>query len=307
VISSAFDVVVLGEVLVEIATSEPFRPGVSAVLGVSGDALNCAANAAAAGARVGLVAVIGDDELGGAIAKRIAELGVSLELLRVRPGQQGMYLVHSDPEGARAFSYARRGSVGSTLGPGDVPERVVRDAGIVVASGIPCAISDSAREAVFHAAGLASRFVFDPNFRPSLTTIEEAALTMRELAPLAETVTPSHPFETNALLGATSAEEAGGMLLALGARHALITCGAEGAVLMGGAGTNVIPAVPAPLLIDQTGAGDALLGAFCARLARGDSHLEAARYAAAAASLSLSGQGGLGHIVAARKEIRAID
>jgi len=127
--SQPFDVVVLGEVLVEVATDRPFGHGVPARLGVSGDALNVAAGAAAAGARVGLVSVLTDDELGRAVAQRVAELGVSTELLRFRRGQQGVYLVHSDPSGEREFSYARQGSVGSTLSPDDL------DLGVLVAAG----------------------------------------------------------------------------------------------------------------------------------------------------------------------------
>ena len=51
--------------------------------------------------QVGLVAVITDDELGHAIATRIAELGISTDLLHFATGQQGVYLVHSDPHGER--------------------------------------------------------------------------------------------------------------------------------------------------------------------------------------------------------------
>ena len=48
-----FDVVVMGEILVEVATDVAFGHGVPAQLGISGDALNVAAAAAAAGARTG--------------------------------------------------------------------------------------------------------------------------------------------------------------------------------------------------------------------------------------------------------------
>ena len=43
---AAFDVVVLGEVLLEVGTEQPFGHGVPARLQVSGDALNVAACAA---------------------------------------------------------------------------------------------------------------------------------------------------------------------------------------------------------------------------------------------------------------------
>ena len=77
-----FDVVVMGEILVEVATDVAFGHGVPARLGISGDALNVAAAAAAAGARTGLLAVLTDDDLGQAIAARIRELGISDQEIR---------------------------------------------------------------------------------------------------------------------------------------------------------------------------------------------------------------------------------
>ena len=113
-----YDVIVLGEPLVEIATLAAIEPGVPATIGVSGDALNAAAAAAAAGASVALLARITDDELGDMIAGRVRALGVDDALLLRTAGQQGMYLVHSDPDGERQFHYARSGSVASRLAPG---------------------------------------------------------------------------------------------------------------------------------------------------------------------------------------------
>jgi len=84
-----FDVVCLGEALLEEATQEPYGHDAHALLGISGDALNVAAAAAAAGAHVGLSAVLTDDELGRAITERVAQLGISTVLLRHRPGGAG--------------------------------------------------------------------------------------------------------------------------------------------------------------------------------------------------------------------------
>ncbi|MDP9984836.1 sugar/nucleoside kinase (ribokinase family) [Pseudarthrobacter oxydans] len=188
-----FDVVVMGEILVEVATDVAFGHGVPAQLGISGDALNVAAAAAAAGARTGLLAVLTDDDLGQAIAARIRELGISDELLRFRTGQQGVYLVHSDPDGQREFSYARNGSVGSTLAPEDVDTAVFSTARAVIAGGIACAISATSRAAVLKASAVSRRFVFDPNFRPRLTSVEEATAVLAELAPRTFLATPSFP------------------------------------------------------------------------------------------------------------------
>ncbi|SEQ42719.1 2-dehydro-3-deoxygluconokinase [Arthrobacter sp. OV608] len=292
-----FDVVVMGEILVEVATDVAFGHGVPAQLGISGDALNVAAAAAAAGARVGLLSVLTDDDLGKAIAARIVELGVSPDLLKFRRGQQGVYLVHCDPDGQREFSYARTGSVGSTLGPDDVDPAVFAAAGAVVAGGIACAISESSRAAVFKAAAVAKRFVFDPNYRPRLTSVEEATAALLELAPRAFLVTPSFPGETSALLDCPTPVEAAAKLRSLGARNVAVTCGADGIQLDGeGQDKTWIDSIPAPAVVDQTGAGDAFVGTLTARLVLGDNLSAAARYGAAAASLVVGGKGGTGFI-----------
>lgn len=291
-----FDVVVMGEILVEVATDIAFGHGVPAQLGISGDALNVAAAAAAAGARTGLLAVLTDDDLGQAIGARIRELGISDELLRFRAGQQGVYLVHSDPEGQREFSYARKGSVGSTLSPEDVNPAVFSTAKAVIAGGIACAISDTSRAAVLKAAALSRRLVFDPNFRPRLTTVEEAAAVLADLAPRTFLVTPSFPGETSALLGCTTPKEAAAKLRSLGAANVAVTCGAEGIQLESDAGSVWIEAIPAPAVVDQTGAGDAFVGTLTARMVLGDSLAAAARFGAAAASLVVGGKGGTGFI-----------
>jgi 2-dehydro-3-deoxygluconokinase len=292
--STSFDVVALGEVLVEVATEVPVAHGVPAVVGISGDALNVAASAAAAGARTGLVAVLPDDELGRAISDRIAALGISTELLRHRPGQQGMYLVHSDPSGGREFNYARSGSVGSCLAVTDLPLHALAGAGAVVASGISWAISDSARAAVRRAAEVATRFVYDPNFRPRLTSAAEASRALVELAPHAFLVTPSGPGETTSLLDRPDAVEAARRLRELGAQNVAVTCGASGVQLVGPDLEVWIDAVPAPRVVDQTGAGDAFVGTLAARVVLGDDLEHAARLAAAAASLVVGGAGGTG-------------
>lgn len=294
-----FDVVVMGEILVEVATDVAFGHGVPAQLGISGDALNVAAAAAAAGARVGLLSVLTDDDLGTAIAARIRELGISTDLLKFRTGQQGVYLVHCDPDGQREFSYARSGSVGSTLGPDDVDPAVFSAAGAVVAGGIACAVSGSSRAAVLKAAALAGRFVFDPNFRPRLTSVEYATAALAELAPQAFLVTPSFPGETSALLGCPTPKEAAAKLRGLGAVNVAVTCGADG-IQLDGEGLDPdlawIDSIPAPSVVDQTGAGDAFVGTLTARMVLGDSLPVAARYGAAAASLVVGGKGGTGFI-----------
>ncbi|MEP7020386.1 MAG: sugar kinase [Pseudonocardiales bacterium] len=292
----SFDVLVIGEVLVELSTAEALRSGAGLRLGFSGDALNVAAAAAAAGARTGLLARVADDELADGLFERVAELGVDTALLKRVPGQQGVYMVTADPSGSREFVYVRGGSAGSTLEPGDLDDVDVFGAGAVVASGITCALGRRARATVLRAAQRATRFIYDPNLRLRLTTATEARAVLREIAPYAALVTPAAPTETRLLLDTEDPVAAAANCRALGASAVAVTCGPGGVVLDSGSGPRELPAVPPELLIDQTGAGDSFVGTVAARLVAGDPLELAVALGGAAASLSLSGQGGTGRV-----------
>lgn len=308
--SPAVDVLVLGEVLVEISSTSTWADGATARLGFSGDALNVAAASAAAGARTALVARVPDDDLGDALVARAAELGIDVRhVVRVPGGQHGVYLSHADPHGRRQFAYARAGSAGSRLSPADLDDALLRGAGVVVASGILAAVSDSGARTVVHAARRATRFVFDPNWRPRLTSASAAAALLHEVAPLAAVVTPSWPTETSALLGLPErlpATEAATAVLDLGCGAVVLTCGADGAVVAHGDRIEVVPPVPPPAVVDQTGAGDALTGTVCARLALGDDLVDAVRLGGAAASLAVQGVGGTGYVAGLDESLRAL-
>ena len=287
-----YDVVVLGEVLIELSSTEPFGDGIPMRLGFSGDALNSAAAAAAAGARVALLTNVANDEIGDILVGRVAELGIDTALVRRVAGQNGAYFVHADPSGAREFVYTRRGSAASQLSAADVHAAGLSSVAVVLASGITCALSDSAAGAVRAAATGAARFVYDPNFRPRLTDATTAARHLRQLASYAALVTPSWPHECDALLGARSPQHAAESVRAMGARAVAVTCGGDGVWLDDGESARHVPAVPPPAIVDQTGAGDVFAGTVAARIALGDDLRAAATLGAASSSLALGSPGG---------------
>lgn len=80
------------------------------------------------------------------------------------------------------------------------------------------------------------------------------------------------------------------MLVQAGVRTVVVTLGSQGAVVVDGQGERVIPAFPAHA-VDTTGAGDAFVGNLAHGLARGQSVIDAARFASAAAALSVEHEG----------------
>jgi 2-dehydro-3-deoxygluconokinase len=301
-VTDAFDVVVLGEVLVEFHANVPLREARTLRLSFSGDALNAAAAAVAAGARTALLTAVGDDEVGEALLHHATELGVDVGLVRRDSGPNGAYLLWGDTTGNRDFLYWRTGSAASTLSADDVraARATLAAAGGLVVSGITAALSLTAREAVITAADLVSRsgghVIYDPNFRRRLTTSAAARDVLVAVAPLTTLITPSCPGDTEALLDTADPVEAARRGQELGAQWVAVTAGAQPVTVRRGDETWEIPVPSNPVPVDATGAGDVLVGTTVARLALGDDPDDALRIGVAAASLSVSGAGGTGHV-----------
>ena len=122
---------------------------------------------------------------------------------------------------------------------------------------------------------------------------------LRRLAPLAEVITPSWPGEARQLVDLgpeTTARDAVTALAGLGARGVVMTLGPQGALVAADGHMHEVAGIPAPVVIDQTGAGDCLTGTLAARLALGDALVDAVVLATSAAALSVQGQGGTGYI-----------
>ncbi|WP_329376402.1 sugar kinase [Streptomyces sp. NBC_01351] len=302
---SGYDVLVLGEVLVEIHADTALREaanGTPARISYSGDALNAAAAAAAAGARTALLAVVGDDELSVPLLRRAAELGVDVSHVRRAARPNGAYLLSADTDGDRAFVYWRTRSAGSTLSPEHVESwrGLLTGCRALVTSGITGALSPTGRDAVLaaarlvHAAG--GHLSYDPNFRPRMTGRAEARELLARIAPLTGLLKSSCPADALALVGTDEPRTAAARYRALGARAVAVTGGADRLLLDEGTGAaaryHPVPVNPAP--VDATGAGDCFTGTATARLVLGDTLVDAVAYGLAAASLSVSGRGGTG-------------
>ncbi|MEW1638371.1 PfkB family carbohydrate kinase [Streptomyces sp. NPDC093801] len=302
-----YDVLVLGEVLVEIHADTPLRTaadGTAARISYSGDALNAAAAAAAAGARTALLAVVGEDELSVPLLRRAAELGVDVSHVRRAPHPNGAYLLSADTEGEREFVYWRTRSAGSTLSPAHVEDwrGLLAGAGALITGGIAGALSPTSREAVLAAArtvhGAGGHVTYDANFRSRLTGRGEARSLLAAMAPLTGLLKTSCPADARALADTCDPRTAAARFRALGARAVAVTAGTGPLLLDQGtrAAHHPVPVNPDP--VDATGAGDCFTGTVTARLALGDPLPEAVAHGVAAASLSVSGRGGTGRVPA---------
>jgi ribokinase len=90
------------------------------------------------------------------------------------------------------------------------------------------------------------------------------------------------------------ARRAAEAFMAMGAKNALITLGARGALLHGAVGSVMVPSFSVAKVVETTGAGDAFNGGFATALGEGMAPAEAVRFGCAVAGLSVQKPGTAG-------------
>ena len=289
-----FDVLALGEAMLEFNQTQAEPP--LYLQGFGGDTSNAAIAAARAGARVGYLSRLGQDHWGQLLMALWTREGVDTRaVLRDPQAPTGVYFVSHDAQGHH-FSYARAGSAASRMQPSDLHSHwaaLIGQSHWLHLSGISLAISASACEtalAAMHSArAQGTRIAFDSNLRLSLWPLERARAHITQAIALCDLFLPSLD-DMVALTGLHAPEAVLDWSHAHGARQVVLKLGAEGAIVSDGQQRTRLPARQVQAL-DATGAGDCFAGNLLARLCRGDQLEQAARYANAAAALSVQGHG----------------
>ncbi|MBN8999742.1 MAG: sugar kinase, partial [Rhizobiales bacterium] len=204
----------------------------------------------------------------------------------------GLYFVTHGPEG-HIFSYRRAGSAASRLTPEELDLEIIRGARVVHASGISQAISSAAADLVFLAmrtARAAGTLVsYDTNLRLRLWPLDRARAIIHAAVALSDIVKTSAE-DAKELAGTTDPDRIADIYLGMGPSIAIVTLGADGALVATPGRRERVPAIPVQP-VDATGAGDTFDGAFLAEYLREGDPFAAARYANAAAGLATEGYG----------------
>lgn len=303
-IAGGLDLICLGEPMVEFNEQTDGRW----LYGFGGDTSNVAIAAARQGAKVGMATRLGADGFGDDLMDLWAAESVNTAAVeRDEDAPTGVYFVRHGPDG-HVFEYRRAGSAASRLSPETLPRAAIADARCLHLSGISQAISPDARAACAEAVNIArdaGRLVsYDPNLRLRLWSLEEARDAIHHTAASADIFLPGID-DAQLLTGLTGPREIVDFYLELGAGLVALTLGPEGAMVGDGGGVYEIPA-PKVEPIDASGAGDCFDGAFLTRFLAGDTTLEAATYAVAAAALSVEAYGAVAGIPVAEQVRRKL-
>lgn len=290
-----FDVVALGEGMVEFNQAAPGQPGY--LQGFGGDTSNAVIAAARAGARCAYLSRVGRDPFGRSLLNLWSQEGVdtsAVELDAEHP--TGVYFVTHGAQG-HEFSYLRAGSAASRMTPLWLQDKGANDiltaSKVLHVSGISLAISSSACDTAFAAMQVArdaaTLVSFDANLRLKLWPLVRARACITQAVALSDIFLPSLE-DAGQLCGLDDPDAVLDWGHALGAPTVVLKLGRDGALVSDGRRRERIAGHRVELL-DATGAGDCFSGNLLARLAQGDSIFDAARYANAAAALSVQGFG----------------
>jgi ribokinase len=265
-----------------------------------------AAAAAAQGARVAVVALVGADLAGDVARRALGELGVDTTAVLVRPGARtGMTVVLSTADGDRALLTFPGTMSGLTVQ--DVPADMLRRARHVhissfyLQSGLHPGLAGLLRTARARGATTSLDPGWDPHERwsglvPVLADLDLLLPNAAECTRIAAAITGR---ATGADAGAEQVAAAAEVLAALGPR-VVVKLGAEGGLAVGDGRPVHVPA-PAADIVDTTGAGDNFDAGFLVATLYGEDARTALERAVAAGSLSLRGRGGTGRLASAEE------
>lgn len=256
--------------------------GSSIVSAPGGKGANQAAAAASLSGGVRMIGRVGDDPAASVLIDDLARRGVDISGVLGTPGVlTGAATVAVEPSGENLIIVAP--GANTVLSPGDITVDAVRAADVVLLQlEVPI---ESVLAAAAHAGGLVVLNPAPPAALPA-ALLERADVLVPnewELAALAGVVPTSPDVASLAALARTVTR-----------RDVVVTMGSRGALVVPSAGGHLVIEPPTVDVVDTTGAGDCFCGALCVALARGDSLVDAARYATAAATLSTNGPGARG-------------
>lgn len=276
--------------------------------GYGGDTSNAAIAAARQGARVGVIAAIGQDRPGDSFIRLWQHEGVDTStVLRSDSHQTGIYFVTHDDTGHH-FQHYRTHSAAAMYTTADLPAQAIASTRILYASGISQGISTTACDAVFAAIDVAVRHgvkvAYDTNYRPRLWPPARAAAVMHAAMARADYAIPGLE-DVRTLTGLEDPDAMLDFYLRLGSKVVLLKMGADGAYLATADRRVRIPAYPVTP-VDATGAGDTFCGTFLARVLANDTLEAAARYASVAAGLKCTGYGAVAPIPHAAEVLKVM-
>jgi ribokinase len=222
-----------------------------------------------------MVGRVGSDSYGVALLDGLDEAEVNVTGIQVSEGPSGLAVITHSSDGQNAI-VVQAGANGLVTAA-DVAALEFASVGVVLLQlEIPMDAVVAAAQAA-QKAGIA--VILDP---------APVAALSEELLRAVTWLTPNETEAAQLVEGSMEPQQTAERLLAMGCRNVALKLGERGAYLMGADCEPMLVPSFVVKAVDTTAAGDCFNGAFAARLLEGDSPEQAARYANAAAAISVT-------------------
>jgi ribokinase len=287
-------IVVVGSINLDLVASSERAPrpgetlsGTSFATFNGGKGANQAVAAGKLGYPVRMIGKVGDDAFGAGLKHGLRHAGVDVSAVTIEKGSSGVALINIGSDGQNSIVVVP-GANGKLL-PKDISRhsRILKAAGMILAQLEIPLITVEALAVFAHRHGVP--IMLDPAPARELPS---------GLMRLLDWITPNES-EARALCGlradepftTATAKNCAELLLKGGTKNAIIKLGASGAFVATADGQRTMVPAFEVKAVDSTAAGDAYNAAFAASLLSGKDSIEAARFAAAVAAISVTRKG----------------
>lgn len=296
-IDKEFDIITIGESLIEFSSNQKLKDAECLHKYYGGDSLVVAVAAKRLNSNVGFITCLGNDAFKDYMLSSWEKEGLNLEHVKIVDEKNGLYMVSRTPGEEKEFIYYRKKIAPAKLSIDDIDENYIKKAKIIYASGITQSLSLASREAVKKAFTIAKDngilTAYDPNFSSMISTSEDAREYFDEILPLTDILFMSSKYDTQSIFEIDSLENIIKRLSDTGIQTVIIKSSEhKGYYLSCQRNTEFIPFYTENT-IDTTSSGDAFNGAFLHALANSYTPTEAAKIASIDAGLQAQGIGAI--------------
>ncbi|BCD98754.1 sugar kinase [Marinagarivorans cellulosilyticus] len=275
------DLVAIGEVMLELSSTDAPHALSTAKVGVAGDTFNTAVYAARHGANVAYFTQLGDDPYSAKMLALLADEGINTEgIVQLEGREPGLYMIANRADGERTFHYWRSQSPAremlTTASAVALFRRCIERSKIVYLSGITLAILpdqalDALHQSLCEYKAQGGQVAFDSNYRPRLwQSHQKAKAVIQRFMSITDIALLTDEDEQN-LWGCESATQVAQQHVATAVKVLIVKRGAKDVVSF--TRTEGDDAFLPPVFIDvpqvktvvdTTAAGDSFNGAFLA-------------------------------------------
>lgn len=296
-IDKKFDLITIGESLIEFSTNQKLKDAECLHKYYGGDSLVVAIAAKRLNSSVGFITCLGNDVYKEYMLTSWEREGLDTRHVNIVDDINGLYMVSRTTGEDKEFIYYRKKIAPAKLSIDNIDEEYIKSTKILYASGITQSLSLTAREAVKKAFTIAKEngitTAYDPNYSSIISTPDDAKEYFEEIIPLTDILFMSSKYDTKSIFEIDSLENIIKHIADRGVQTTIIKSSNDKGYHVSSQGTKTFVPFYTEHTIDTTSSGDAFNGAFLHAIANLYSPIEAAKIASIDAGLQSQGIGAI--------------